>query len=876
MTDPSDREVVVFSAARRLPAGQRAAYLDKTCAGDGALRQRVEELLRAGEEAAGFLQNPAPGSQRPADAVATARTLQIVAAPGEKAGDRIGHYKLLQPIGEGGCGVVYMAEQEEPVRRRVALKVIKLGMDTKSVIARFEAERQALALMDHPNIAKVLEAGATETGRPYFVMELVRGIKITDYCDENNLSTNERLELFIQVCHAVQHAHQKGVIHRDLKPSNILVASNDGVPVPKVIDFGIAKATQGRLTDQTLFTAFEQFIGTPAYMSPEQAELTMFDVDTRTDIYSLGVLLYELLTGRTPFDGNDLLAAGLDAMRRTIREQEPQRPSARLSTMAAEVLTTTAHHRQTDSPKLIHLLRGDLDWIVMKALEKDRARRYETANGLAVDIQRHLTNEPVVARPPSNLYRFQKLVQRNKLVFAASTAAAASLVIGLGIATWSFVGEKEARQIAVTSQKEEIRLRQEADGERRRAETEASKSHQVALFLEDMLQSVGPKIALGRDTKLLREIVDQTAQRLDKDLKDHPAVEAQLRATLGNLYSDLGEYTNAAAMHRKALQLRMKLLGRDNRDTAASLNELGEALRRQGRHTDAEPLLREALAIRRQLLGSEHVDVASSLDSLGMLVYYDSRVRARAGEGEALLREALDMRRQLLGDDHLDVANSLDHLGVALTSRGKFAEGEELHREALALRRKLYGDAHPDIAASLHQVAWSLMWQGKLADAEATFREALAMRRKLLGSNNLNVATTLLNLGTTLDLEKKYAGSKTAYREALDIYSKSFGEDHPSVVSPLASLAGALWHEGELTQAEAYYRQALAINTDSYGNWHPPVASLLNNLAGVLRDEGKVGEAEAAVREVERLELFKREQVDRKAETATKAPIKPP
>src|SRR6516225_5009894 len=326
-----ERELSVFSAARQLPAAERAAYLDQTCAGDPALRQRVEELLRSSEDAEGFLQEPAPGAQRP-DGGSAALTLVLnVAAPGEKAGDRIGRYKLLQQIGEGGCGLVYMAEQEEPVRRRVALKVIKLGMDTKQVIARFEAERQALAMMDHPNIARVFEAGATEAGRPYFVMELVRGIKITEYCDEHNLSTNERLELFIQVCHAVQHAHQKGIIHRDIKPSNILVASNDGMPVPKVIDFGIAKATQGRLTDQTVYTAFEQFIGTPAYMSPEQAELTMQDVDTRTDIYSLGVLLYELLTGKTPFDAKELLAKGLDEMRRTIREVEPVKPSTRLT-----------------------------------------------------------------------------------------------------------------------------------------------------------------------------------------------------------------------------------------------------------------------------------------------------------------------------------------------------------------------------------------------------------------------------------------------------------------------------------------------------------------------------------------------------------------
>src|SRR5277367_2301372 len=424
MPSPQNREEGLFALALEQPANKRAAFLDLVCAADPALRQHLEALLTAHGEPGELSPNKKPA------AVATMK-IEFADAPDEAVGKTIGRYKVLEKVGEGGCGVVYVAEQTEPVRRRVALKVIKLGMDTKAVVARFEAERQALAMMDHPNIAKVLDAGATETGRLFFVMELVRGIRITDYCDQANLTTRERLDLFIKVCQAIQHAHQKGIIHRDIKPSNILVTLHDGAPVPKVIDFGIAKATEGRLTYATVYTQLHQFIGTPAYMSPEQAEMSGMDIDTRSDIYSLGVLLYELLTGKTPFDGHELMSLGIDAMRKTIREQDPVRPSTRFATLEGEELTTTARRRSTDTSKLAHQLRGDLDWIVMKCLEKDRTRRYETSNGLAMDLMRHLRNEPVSARPPSQLYRFQKAAQRNRAACAAAAAVLVALAIGV-------------------------------------------------------------------------------------------------------------------------------------------------------------------------------------------------------------------------------------------------------------------------------------------------------------------------------------------------------------------------------------------------------------------------------------------------------------
>jgi serine/threonine protein kinase len=733
-----------------------------------------------------------------------------VAATAEKAGDRIGRYKLLQQIGEGGCGLVYMAEQEEPVRRRVALKVIKLGMDTKTVIARFEAERQALAMMDHPNIAKVLDAGATDTGRPYFVMELVRGIKITDYCDEHNLSTKDRLELFIQVCHAVQHAHHKGVIHRDLKPSNILVASNDGVPVPKVIDFGISKATQGRLTDQTLFTAFEQFIGTPAYMSPEQAELTMQDVDTRTDIYSLGVLLYELLTGTTPFDAQQLLASGLDAMRRTIREQEPVRPSTKFSTMLEREQTSAAKHRHTEAVKLIHLLRGDLDWIVMKCLEKDRARRYETANGLAKDLQRYLTDEPVVARPPSKLYRLQKLVRRNKLFFAAVGAVAVTLILGLAGSTWEYLKERDARQNAVT---------------------EAAKANAVSGFLQDLIGSGDPDFQNGSNYTV-RQLLDDYSVSLTNQLAGQPEVEATLRQVMGWTYYRLGLLSKSETNLQRAVALRRIAHVPPTTNSLLAQHFLARLLLTQRKWEEAAKLILETWQARAQLLGpTNEYTIASKSIYAGALME-----GGRLQEAEKLQREVLLDNEKVLGPDAFDTICSLGSLGQTLTLRGDNAQAERCFTEALRRFKQTGHEDLQDALTCLKELAMTRLLQGYPADAVKLLTNALPRATQALSSDHY------ITLQIQRVLARAYAevgqlnDAESLCKQALDVQRRTkANQEGQGAARTQLYLGRILVEQGKLVEAEPPLQDALNFfRSDAAYKPKPELAAQAANWLGFI------------------------------------------
>ena len=803
-SDKTNRELVIFNAACTLPAGERAVYLDVACAGNPVLRRRLDELLAAHDV-------PDELVSKDKEAAKATIKLELADAPDEAVGQTLGRYKLMERLGEGGCGVVYVAEQSVPVRRRVALKVIKLGMDTKQVVARFEAERQALAMMDHPNIAKVLDAGTTDLGRPYFVMELVRGIRITDYCDQNQLSTNERLDLFIKVCQAIQHAHQKGIIHRDIKPSNILVTLHDGVPVPKVIDFGIAKATEGRLTDATVYTQLHQFIGTPAYMSPEQAEMSGLDVDTRSDIYSLGVLLYELLAGSTPFDAMELMASGIDEMRKTIREKEPVRPSTRFATLKGEQLTTTAKRRSADKAKLMHQLKGDLDWIVMKCLEKDRTRRYETATGLAADLKRHLNNEPVVARPPSTAYRIQKAIRRNKISFAAGAIVFGALFLGIIATTWQSVRATHARREAVAAQANEARLRQQAEADEQTAKTESARNEQTAQFLIDMLDNGGKLAVKGWDTTLLREMMDQAEARMAKDLADNPVVEARLRSSLGWTYYELGEYSRAEDSVRRAVELCRKGSEKDtaNHDAQTglgkSLNGLGLTLWHERKLPEAESCQRESLAIARKLFGDESAEAAGPIHDLALVLVFQGKY----AEAEEMYRESLATRQKLLGNGDEQVGWSLFGVGSVLCVEGRLAEGESFIRKALVIFQNLYGPKHPNVALMLRFLGEVRQDEGKLTEAESALREALAMQKELLPKNHPDTIGSVFNLARVLEQEGKLDEAAALYRQAAEA-------GNGSALSGSAAQAslGRLYASGrgvpkDLAESAKWYRSAL-------------------------------------------------------------------
>ncbi|CAN5687684.1 hypothetical protein BH09PLA1_BH09PLA1_31070 [soil metagenome] len=703
-------------------------------------------------------------------------------------------------------------------------------MDTRQVIARFEQERQALALMDHPNIAKVLDAGATDSGRPYFVMELVNGVPITEFCDKRNMSFGERLALFVPVCAAVQHAHQKGIIHRDIKPSNVLVTLVDDKPVPKVIDFGIAKATQARLTEQTMFTELGQFIGTPAYMSPEQAEPFGADIDTRSDIYSLGVLLYELLAGVTPFDVKTLRQAGFEEIKRMIREVDPPRPSTRLS-MNADALASVAAQRHVEPKKLVTLLRGELDWIVMKALEKDRARRYETANALAMDIQRCLAGEAVTAAPPSRTYKIRKFIKRNKGPVVAASLLAIALIGGL-------VGTSYGLRQAVEARKAEV-------AQRRTAEAERDETAIIADFMGNTLAGVGASVALGRDITMLKEMMDDAAARINKgDLKNSPDAELSLRNTIGGTYTDMALFVEAAKLLEPAIAMTRSLHEGDHDMTADTLSRLAYLQQCRGDYALAEPMFREALAMRRRLHPGDNARVARSLTNVAVLLLRLNKLT----EAEHLGREALAMQQRLFPGDNPDTAVSLNTLSLILEAGGNRPESERLLRESYEMQKRLFPGDHPDLAADMHNLAGYLRESGQLEAAEPLARDAMAMTRRLYPHDHPTVARNLQSLGLLLKARGELDEAEAILREACEMCQRLYSGPNTESAASLQDVGLLLVARGKFDQAEPFIRQSLEMNQRLHPGDFPNTMASLNNLAFVLLAQNNSAAAEQMAR----------------------------
>jgi eukaryotic-like serine/threonine-protein kinase len=732
--------------------------------------------------------------------------------PPELDGSReIGPYRLRSVLGEGGMGIVYLADQASPVRRRVAIKVLKLGMDTSEVVARFESERQALAVMDHPNIAKVLDAGVTASGRPYFVMELVHGVPLTRYSDTHRLTTGERLRLFLEVCGAVQHAHHKGVIHRDLKPSNVLVAAGESGPVVKVIDFGIAKAVGLGLTERTLVTQAGQMIGTPEYMSPEQAEMSGLDVDTRTDIYSLGVMLYELVVGARPFD---LPAMPGYAISHTIRERDVPRPSTRLTTLG-DTLSTIARRRRTTPDHLRRELRGDLDWIILKAMDKDRTRRYETANGLSLDLQRYLADEPVRARPPSTGYRLRKFARRNRAAVLAGSVALVALLGGAAAATAGFV---------------------QAVREQERAERAAATAEQVTDFLAELFQMSDPGEARGSEITA-REVLDRGSERIQAVLEDQPAVQARLLRVMGDAYGGLGLYSQSTPLLERAVALGSREGGSDRAELARALEGLGVVYGRQGRFGDAESALQRA----RDLSPPGTVEYASVLGSLGGVLVQ----RGQADEAEPLLREALEICERLLGPDHPDTGNVLATLGALHLMQRRHDAAEPHLRRVLAIRERSLGRDHPALAGVLNNLGALAFFQGRYDEAENHYGRAYRIVERTLGADHHRTMTVLHNLGETDLARGRLAEAEGRLDRALDGKERALGPDHPSVAITLRMLGNVHRDQGRYAEAEPLYRRAIGIYERSVEESDPRFRETLEDLARLLRLMDRGTEADA-------------------------------
>jgi eukaryotic-like serine/threonine-protein kinase len=758
---------------------------------------------------------------RPIDADATlgpqANPACGASAEGRSASEpkSIGNYRLVKKLGEGGMGQVWLAEQSSPLKRQVALKLVKVGLFDDTTLQRFQSERQSLAIMDHPSIAKVFDAGTTPDGQPYFVMEYVQGPPITTYCDLHQLKIRDRLELFIKVCDGVQHAHQKAIIHRDLKPANILVAEIDGKPTPRIIDFGLAKAITPHNAGDILFTQIGGFVGTPAYMSPEQADPGAQDIDTRADVYSLGVLLYELLTGSLPFDPKEWQKQPLSEVLRQLREQDPPLPSTKVETQK-ESSTTTAEMRGTVPKQLRSLLRGDLDWITMKAIEKDRARRYDTPSELAADIRRYLGNEPVAARPASTSYRLQKYVRRHRVAVGAA--------IGLVLLLASFSVLQAAQLHRITRERD--------------------RATRITDFMTNMFKVSDPSEMRG-NTITVREILDKASGDIDTGLTKDPELQAQMMYVMGSVYDSLGLYSHAQLLEQQAMEIRQRVLGPKHPDTLKSMSNLANVLDDEGHYAEAEKLYRKALAEQKRVLGPENPDTLKSASNLAAVLDDEGDY----AEAEKLHRETLDVRRRVLGPENPDTLKSVNNLANVLDDEGKYTEAEKLDRETLDIRRRIFGPEHPNTLNSLSNLAVILVHEGRYAEAEKLYRETLDIRRRVLGPEHPDTLASMSNLAEDLNDQGHYAEAEKLHRESLDINRRVEGPNHPNTLKIMNSLAADLRGEGRYAEAENLDRETLDIRRRVLGPDHPDTAEAAYDLACDAALRGRTDRAMPLLRE---------------------------
>ncbi|GFE82393.1 hypothetical protein GCM10011487_43930 [Steroidobacter agaridevorans] len=813
MNQRLQQEEALFSSSMALPEAERVHFLDRACGSDKELRARIEALLASVQPAAELILPLLPFEAR-----ASADWLDD-----QVDGERIGSYTLLEQIGEGGCGVVYLAEQSEPLQRQVALKVIKLGMDTRAVIARFQAERQVLAIMDHPGIAKVFDAGSTPAGRPYFVMELVRGIKITDYCTQCQLTIPERIRLFIQVCHAIQHAHSKGVIHRDIKPSNILVTLHAGAPLAKVIDFGVAKATQGRLDDHTGFTAFNQFVGTPAYMSPEQTYSATGAVDAQSDIYGLGVLLYELLTGHLPFQGTVGSDSQIADIKRRIRGDEPQRPSQKLRSLTPEEATRTEARFRCPIAQLSKHLQGELDWIVLRCLEKEPGRRYASATELAQDLERHLRHEPVLARPQTASYAMAKFARRHRSLVAVFSAFILMLLLSMVVSAWLAVRATQAEQ---------------------RAQTEAASREQVINFLrDDLLAQAGPDEQPDPDVKL-RTVLDRAAAKARERFTSEPLLEANVQQTLATTYDALGDYGQARQHHERALELRRKHLGEDHPDTLKSQAFLVSIMIAEASFEEAEPLAKQTLERMTRVLGPEHSETLAHTGNLGLLLYERGKFQDMA----ELLARLLPLQQRTLGDAHEATLSTMNNLAIAYRNLGRYAEAAELHTRELAICRKAFGPEHPGTLTSMNNLANARSDLGLFDEARALNLEALQKSRRAAGENHPETLILQHSLAANYRDLGDFESAERLQTDTVERARKVNGPTHTNTLRAESFLGQIYRDRRKLDQSASLHESVIKRATATYGSDNPIAIITSTHLAETYQQQGRLAEAEELLR----------------------------